>query len=44
MVQVLELLWSGEKKVLREGNIKQCKIKPIALAVIKLCLSKGISK
>ena len=43
MMQALELpLRLAKRHVLGQSKVEQCKIKPIALAVIKLRLSEGI--
>jgi len=43
-VYALELQRLAKKHVSGQSDIKQCKIKPIAWAVIELHLSEGISK
>ena len=44
MMQALELLWLAKSTSWAEAKSNSAKIRPIVLAVIKLCLSKDISK
>ena len=44
IMQKLELLRLAKEQVLGQRDFEQCKMKPIALAVIELPLSEGISK
>ena len=42
MMHVLYVLWYAKRHV-REVTLNSEKIKPVALAIIKLCLPKGIN-
>ena len=44
MMQALELLWFAKRHISGQNDVKRCKIKPIALAVIELRLSEGVSE
>jgi len=43
-MQALELLWLAKRTSQDKTTLNNAKIKPVALAVIELYLSKGISK
>ena len=43
MMQALELLWLVKGMSLDEAMLNSEEIKPVAIAIIKLCLSEGIS-
>ena len=42
MMQALEPLWLAKRHVSGHNDIESKDIKPVAIAIIKLCLSKGI--
>jgi len=43
MMQALELLWLAKGTSWDEVTLISEEIKPVAITIIKLCLSKGIS-
>ena len=43
MMQTLELLWLAKSSSQDEAMLNSQEIKPVASAIIELCLAKGIS-